>query len=662
MAMLGPEPEYQRPVVTSIVVGRDTVWFCADSAGNPRAAARYLWLRARREWRRVRPAGPPCTNPITPTVANDSVPIGGGITLIRVRPPADSDGLARGRSHLVVRDSVSGKVIVLEPRLAPDTVAKLAPSEDIGPDTLSTAVSAYIVTDSVVWLGLGGGFSEGQGELGGLFRVDRRTGAYRLTMDDRFADTYVTGLAVTGPWVWVGTVNPAEYGAFGDRGLLRLDGRTNRWRTYTDSTSPLPDPMIDALASDGRVLAVATKAGLAIAELVPAAADPVTAWHVGWFVPAFAGDTLVFQIGPRSARPRGDTAEAVFTVVQRFAAPGRERPFHAAIAALSRDSIFKASFEDPEVAGAALVQAALSPGVLGLLRTVDDGQIAAAAAIAALGSKAPPAALSALRAAFVALDSAKTDVSRVEWNRLRLGRALGMLRDSSAVIWARAVLEREVRAAPRPANVRNAYVSGSSARAAIELLAAVHDRTGLSLTVALAGTPPPGTEEQLVKQLAVYDTAVAWGSMLAFARAGRLPVKAVLTAMRSSAGRDAAVLGQARELITTGLAGGDDETARAAAWAADSLRLIQLAPDLIRQLERAPPRAPYAVNEILAALVSLSGRDDAPVYPSASPMPSSVVAWWKQWLAAVGGRPIAVRAADGKVASDSWKRRLYSPR
>ncbi len=653
----GPEPSFQRPVVDAISIGTDTVWFCGR-IGAQVVPVNFFWLRATREWKRAGATTPaPCAHRLGQygNEAGDTSSLGNGLKIIRIDGKRDTNEAQITASHLRLVDSVRKRTTDLTRVADTALVRRLAESEEIERDTISALVGAAIANDSLVWVGLAGGFPEGQGEIGGIYRVDRRTGEHELILEDRLNAAAVTGIASVGRWLWVATEYPAEYGSYGSAGLLRMDQRTRTWEpeSYDASTSPIPDALIRTMKSDGRILAVATETGLAVVELRPVTGtaarsasdeDPIARWNLGYFRPAFVGDSLVFDVGTNPHGALGPTDEERYTFVQMYANLGHERRLFTALARIHVDSLAEAMVTGrPEDTGAILADSALVPDLIAMMQGRRDGLPVAAYAIGSFGHHAPDSAVTELRSAFAALDAPPTRDEQRRWNRSILGRSLAMTGDSTAVLWARAELQRAMQ------------TRKGEAGAAAEILASTHDRTGLGLLISVIPTTGEIEYLTIIRALAAYDDVNAWGAMVSFARARKLPRQGVLDALIPAALHDTSVAKAANGLVREILLDSTNQTRWAAAVAAGRLQMIGIAPDLVGLLEPGRLKRSDDAWWAIRALVILSGRADAPVYADSLP-PRSVFEWWQNWLSAAGGKP-AVSDEDGRKAVSEWNAR-----
>ena len=283
----GPDPAFYRPVIDAITIGSDTVWFCS-SASSDVAPVDFLWIRRTREWKRAAPGLAARCTPRSSRRSDDAADTGRiapGLRLTRILGKRDSTQTQLEPDLLELIDDVNGRRTTLTRTIDTLRVAThLDGHGELLPDTISSLIGATTVSDTLVWIGLYGGFGEDGGTFGGVYRVDRRTGDHELFLHDGLDASQVTGIASIGGWLWVASQRPGEYGPYSGPGLLSREHRTGEWRAYTDSTSPLPDDLIRKMASDGKILALATAKGLAIVDVNGGpSGDAITRWDVRYF-------------------------------------------------------------------------------------------------------------------------------------------------------------------------------------------------------------------------------------------------------------------------------------------------------------------------------------------------------------------------------------------
>lgn len=667
-------PVYLRlPRIGRIVVRPDTVWFCGHiEAGD--ALADYFYVRRTREWRRVAgPTASACVAEGVPGAPISDTIRGADYQVVRIDSTRfDSAGQRSGRAHLQVIDRAFGRQTDLLPRLDPKRRSAFLAEYGEGVDLDFAAFGAIASNDTLIWIGLAGGFPEGEGAVGGIFKVSRPTGRYELLLDTLLEDATVSALVDGGRWLWVGTKVPGEYGWGGDVGLLRYDVRTRVWHSYQERTSPLPDPVIGPVTSDGQLLAVATARGLAVVELrtgsdttLPVGRDEaIGGWDVRYFIPSFARDSLVFDVGSKEQYQRQEADEARYKFVQRLSLVGHERPLFDALAHIRSDSL--SQWIEDEAAwdriGAKLADATLLP-MLFDIASRGEGRLLVAGAIGALGEKAPAAAVDSMRRAFLAYGAPGASPYNTDPWRSAYGRALALAGDSTSIRWARAVLQHALSRSPATRDsARRGELYNSELPAAAEILAAVRDRTGLSLIISAVPIASWTEGTAFVSALAAYDDPNAWRAMVGFASAFRTLRGQAVRVLTVSAMRDPAVSDAVMHFVREELRGGPKDAPMAVIYGVGVLRLHELAPDLVRLLLRAPSSWPSTfLGELtIRVLVKLTGRADAPVFAEELP-PRPVVEWWARLAAQPAGLPQAL-PAQGRRSEDEWVKRLAAMR
>lgn len=289
------------PEVYSILMRRDTVWFCAHVDTTERRMV-FAFVRQSRKWLSS-PNTTACRRERDKPEFEDSiVVVGRGVSMHVVRTVSDSDSARLGRSYLALVDSSRKRRVALRPTYTATEVQKLVTRGTLERDTTSTWVGDATVNDSVVWVGVRGGFPEGEGVIGGVYQVNRRTGKWRFISDSTLNWHSINGLAQSGKTLWIATEQPGETRAFGNAGLLRMTIATGRWTAYTDRNSPLPDALIRDVSADSRAVAVATEKGLAVAEV--AKNGRITKWNVRHFRVTAVDDSVAISL---VERPAGDT-------------------------------------------------------------------------------------------------------------------------------------------------------------------------------------------------------------------------------------------------------------------------------------------------------------------------------------------------------------------
>lgn len=310
------------PMLTRIVVQPDTVWFAGPVYHENRVdTIAYALVRRTGQWLRVGRRSFPPLPKLVPENQSDTVPLipGFALTARRVVTARDSNALQLGVTsiadrtfHPLVPVLTTGEAEHLKPPeglwYGTDMDARIEDLPLAEPNGVWTADSAG------VWFGLAGGFSEGEGGVGGLLRFDRRRRAVESVWHDQLLQVTVSSLSIAGGGVWVGTLHNGEYGPGGWVGLLRYDLRTREWLRYQADSTPLPGNAIWGTATDGRRLWVSTDRGLAEIHL------RTGRWRVAYFEAALRGDSIVHELAGRGPSP---VIEKTLTLVRRLDTPRR---------------------------------------------------------------------------------------------------------------------------------------------------------------------------------------------------------------------------------------------------------------------------------------------------------------------------------------------------
>ena len=254
-ALAREDPKLERPEIRSVVITPDSVWFCPGGRGTGDPRPYYLWIRQSDTWRNGVSSAAACL-----TARQDTR----GVGVATVAPaPGREQPRPTTRSRLIFIDSATGRRIDLTPPVDAKVTARIQ-GMGMAPDTISARVSAMFVDDTIAWLGLAGGFGEAtDAEFGGLYRVDRRTGAFTFTLDDTLQE-HPSPLCR----------RPRRGCGLGRRSNRNTDlaagrvccawtnGNTGAWRSYTDRNSPMPNTPDSHARVNGHLLAIATDGGL----------------------------------------------------------------------------------------------------------------------------------------------------------------------------------------------------------------------------------------------------------------------------------------------------------------------------------------------------------------------------------------------------------------
>jgi hypothetical protein len=650
-------PTLARPSVYAIAIRPETVWFCATAARDSHFVA-YAFARRTRDWRTVDGARRCGAARRTFRYGYDSLPLemSPGVRVESRIAPRDSEGKA-ARSTLRFIDTAGSLDLDLRPVLRPSRVAALLKpiGSHIDEDTTSISIGATALNDTLVWLGLAGGFPEGEGSFGGVYRIDRRIGAWNYILDSTLAGHTVTGLAQTRDWLWVGTEQPGEFGPFGRAGLRRFDLRTGAWRDYRPGNSPIPDALVSHVASDDRVVAVATAKGIAVIELratrVP---REIERWNTRYFVPAFAGDSLTIRLAPKAEAP-SDSTEAAYVFAQEFGKPGRERLLFQQLrrvpTALTRDALdgFVA-----RIPASTLANPALSPILMVMLESTPVQQRAVARAVRMLGRRTPTGVRASLQARFAALDTSGSRTDAALASMTDLATALLATGDSVGILWARRQLDKSQDAGAAPAGTPR---SSTTIAAAASIVATTHDPKGLALMLMNVGVDPD-LDKRLMEPLAIYDSPRSWQALISIVERRHAEIansddpdfywRRALNLTRPTAFADSSTAARMKTYLRLGLTDTSRASRGAAFLALASVRPPGFGADLVRVL----PDSQFG-RQAYTTLVGLYGRSDAPrVGDRVSP---EAIAWWRRVIS--NEQPSVVSRARGEKALRDWSRR-----
>lgn len=283
-----------RPSLTTVSVSGDTIWLVAESRGD--LAEGYYLVRPSPVWHHVRRRAADGARgwAVRDTV---EIPLADGARLTRGRLRAD-DGSDTAAPVLRL---TGGRAIPIRGALSEsDRTALGSLTTDDGVSPLALRVSAAASSPRAFWLGLAGGFPEGQGSMGGLLRVDRATARVTTLGHEWLTNATVTSILPVGDTIFIGTLFPHEYEASGELGLVAYEPGRDEWRQELASLQGLPDDLILALARVGDSLLVATEDGPA---LRPLRGGAWSSWH---FVPRLDTATVEWEL-----RPRADTASDI---------------------------------------------------------------------------------------------------------------------------------------------------------------------------------------------------------------------------------------------------------------------------------------------------------------------------------------------------------------
>jgi hypothetical protein len=288
-------PPESKPWINQIRVAGDTVWFEGDR-GSDSLPVRYCLARRRGNWCKTpRADRVEVTGIQVPRAGADSVVLTPGLALV-CRPPIPAEAECASFSLRAHGDT---SLYPLVPRAGAATLKMLQRASGLETDEppgMSESITAWAAGKNVVWFGLGGGFPEGYGAYGGLLRFDRTRRTLETIVHAGLASATITGLAIDGDTLWVGTFHPAELGPVGSTGVLCRDLRTGRWTTLDAEGAWLPDRIIHAIAAHDGMLYIATSEGLAAFDTRSAR------WSVRYFSRKTAGGSVRYELVAK--RPR----------------------------------------------------------------------------------------------------------------------------------------------------------------------------------------------------------------------------------------------------------------------------------------------------------------------------------------------------------------------
>ena len=119
-----------------------------------------------------------------------------------------------------------------------------------------------VVTADMIWFGLAGGFSGGDGQLGGVVGYDRKHRTFRVHRHKFMVDASVTRLLVVDDAVWIGTGRFGPTRLEGLRGLVLYRPKKAEWRQFAPVNSRISGDLIYDLAVDGRMIWATTNQGV----------------------------------------------------------------------------------------------------------------------------------------------------------------------------------------------------------------------------------------------------------------------------------------------------------------------------------------------------------------------------------------------------------------
>jgi hypothetical protein len=148
------------------------------------------------------------------------------------------------------------------------------------------------------WFAIAGGFTGGDGQLGGLVAFDSTTATFAVTRHALLVDAAVTRLYARGDALWIGTARYGPMSIEGMNGLLLYRPARREWRQFSVRNSRISGDIVWDMAANGDHLWVTTNAGVSRYDL---ARKLWTSWY--WNA---AKDGAGYEL---RNRPPGDLAE-----------------------------------------------------------------------------------------------------------------------------------------------------------------------------------------------------------------------------------------------------------------------------------------------------------------------------------------------------------------
>ncbi len=268
------------PVLTTILLDDDRV----RVATEPDSTGRPLWVEfdpAKNAWSRPThgDVAPPGDSLAGVRVFDGSlfdrytsateIPLGDGFMLARrdtgtalVRV---SDGADLGWPRVTETDvdDWAGQVRLGLPRDYPADRLRLLLMQD----RLRNEPGPTIRAGALRWFAIAGGFTGGEGQLGGLVAFDSETGRFTVTRHDLLVDATVTRLYAHKDALWIGTARYGPTSIEGGNGLVLYRPARREWRQFSVRNSRIAGDIVWDMAGDDRSLWVATNEGMSRYDL-----------------------------------------------------------------------------------------------------------------------------------------------------------------------------------------------------------------------------------------------------------------------------------------------------------------------------------------------------------------------------------------------------------
>ncbi len=625
-ALIGPDPSFPKPTIERVRVVGDTVWF-EGTRGFDTVATRYCFVRRSAAWCRLpHPASDATVRDALPRSPRDSITLTPGLTLV-CRP---GDAWPSSCEAFGVLSSADHRVHWLIPHATRATRGALQRAIGLETDELpemSTFMTAQAIGDRSVWFGMAGGFPEGDGAFGGLVRFDRDRRTVETITHPKLANATVTGLAIDGDALWIGTSHPGEYAPWGSTGILRRDLRTGGWSQLDSATTDLPDNLIQSIAVADGTLYIATADGLAAFDASS------RRWSVRYFRRTIIADSIVYALA--TARP-GDEArdEAMFVLMQELGVR-RRAAFVAAMRQVGGERLRRVLAPVDDTFAGALAHPALTPFLVEALASPQTSALAASA-LSRIGDRQT---IQPIRQALARV----TDVSA----GATIAASLARLGDTGGLDW----LHRHL--APGFAtHVR---------REALTALRTIRDTASIGpvISVAARGDTPDDLRHAAVEVLQGYESIRVWRRIVDTATHVPVLRPSVVAAADSIALSDATVEKAVGDWAIALLESGGEQAPYAAVRSAVRLRPHEAVRSLARAVITSQTWGPLAAQE----LVRLTGVDTAPALdPWSAEGQRAARDFWSVWWSDNASRYVVVSPDAGRRAYDTWFARVIKQR
>ena len=125
----------------------------------------------------------------------------------------------------------------------------------------------FVRLGDTLWFGLAGGFTGGEGQLGGLVAYDTKRGAFSVVRHKFIVDVAVTRLLSVGDELWIGTGRYGPSRLEGVRGMLLYRPARREWRQFGLDNSRISGDLVYDALTRGREVWVTTNQGISRYDL-----------------------------------------------------------------------------------------------------------------------------------------------------------------------------------------------------------------------------------------------------------------------------------------------------------------------------------------------------------------------------------------------------------